>query len=736
MQNEDRMTFDTESHLRAEIDRLHARVAELESSADAASTVPLPRIIESCRAVLSKRSFEDIAQSLFNACKRAIGAQSGYIALLSRDGNTNDVLFLDAGGLECTVDPKLPMPVRGLRETAYMENRPVYDNGFIDSDWMRFMPEGHVRLENVLFAPIIIDGRPAGLVGLANKDGGFDGNDCTVASAFADLAAIALMNSRTMEALERSGQQFRSVTLTALDAIVTTDSLFNVISWNDGASHMFGYESDEVLLRPFSDLLAGDDASAHFLLPGHASFGDDSRELSETVELEMARADGSVFPAEMTFSSWEGSGEQYLTFIIRNISERKASERALQKARDELELRVRERTAELTRTNEDLRNEVEQRKRAEAEIRSRNAFLHNIVNSLAHPFYVVDASDYSVILANSACGVSGPYGGRTCHELIFGRNEPCEGSESPCPLSLARETGEAAVVEHVIHDQDGVRYFEVHGHPIHDESGGVSQFIEYAFDVTGRKEAEKEFAEGVKIVERSSRLASIGVMTAGINHEINQPLTAIKFHVDGLLYWEKNNRGVVPEMVIESLRDISDSVRRIDEIIKHMRAFWKSSDRAEKDLFDLNDAVEHALSLLDRQLFLHGVSIDRDLDADGTLIFGNQLHIEQVVINLVVNAMHALDAIEAEDKTIIVSTKNTDNGVRLEVIDNGPGLPEAVDRLLDPFFTTGAQDSGMGLGLSIVKYFVEEHDGMLDIMNNDARGANVSMLFPRHRQAE
>jgi PAS domain S-box-containing protein len=151
--------------------------------------------LKGARAVLEQDNFETTARKVFDICSELIGATSGYVALLSEDGSENEVLFLESGGLPCDVDPELPMPIRGLRQVAYEEHRAVYDNGFMDSLWQQYMPEGHVRLENVLFAPLVIDDRAVGLIGLANKEGGFSDHDAGIAQGFAELAAIALQNS-------------------------------------------------------------------------------------------------------------------------------------------------------------------------------------------------------------------------------------------------------------------------------------------------------------------------------------------------------------------------------------------------------------------------------------------------------------------------------------------------------------------------------------------------------------
>ena len=159
-------------------------------------------LIESARAILIQQEFKESAREIFSLCKKVTGATSGYVALLSPDGSENEVLFLDSGGLVCTVDENLPMPIRGLRETAYRSLKGVYDNSFADSHWVKFLPEGHMRLGNAMFAPLIIDQQAVGLIGLANKKGGFTQRDIDFVSTLGDIAAVALRNSRNLESVQ------------------------------------------------------------------------------------------------------------------------------------------------------------------------------------------------------------------------------------------------------------------------------------------------------------------------------------------------------------------------------------------------------------------------------------------------------------------------------------------------------------------------------------------------------
>jgi len=159
-------------------------------------------LLDSTRGVLEFHEFKDTARSIFDSSKHFIGATAGYVALLSEDGMENEVLFLDSGDLPCTVDPNLTMPIRGLRGEAYCTGKTVFHNDFPRSEWVQYIPEGHARLDNVLFAPLTIKGKTVGVIGLANKPGGFNEDDARMASAFGELTSIALYNSRNLEELK------------------------------------------------------------------------------------------------------------------------------------------------------------------------------------------------------------------------------------------------------------------------------------------------------------------------------------------------------------------------------------------------------------------------------------------------------------------------------------------------------------------------------------------------------
>ena len=161
-------------------------------------------LLKATKAILKYQDFKESAKKIFYACSEAIQATAGYVALLSENGMENEVLFLESGGRACTVDPTLPMPIRGLRGEAYNQGKAVCDNDFHHSQWMKYLPEGHSQLDNVMFAPLNIDNKTIGIMGYANKNGGFNKNDVELASAFSEFAAIALNNSMNIQKIYKA----------------------------------------------------------------------------------------------------------------------------------------------------------------------------------------------------------------------------------------------------------------------------------------------------------------------------------------------------------------------------------------------------------------------------------------------------------------------------------------------------------------------------------------------------
>lgn len=324
--------------LKAEINQRQQTEEELKAALAKSKRheAEVSALLESSGAILKHAEFEGAARAIFDSCKKLIGATAGYVALLSEDGTDNEVVFLEPGGLSCTVDTLLPMPIRGLRGEAYANGCPVYDNDFWNSKWMKLMPAGHVPLENVLFGPLVLEGKAVDLLGIANKPGGFNDNDLRLASAFADMAAIALNNSRLLRSLKDREARFHSIAGSAMDAIITIDANSNVSYWNRAAETMFGYPAEEMIDRPLTSIMPERFRQAHLKGLKRVVSTNKSTVIGKTVELTGLRKDGSEFPVELSLSTWDVGDKRYFSGIVRDITERKKIEDIIQKKQQEV----------------------------------------------------------------------------------------------------------------------------------------------------------------------------------------------------------------------------------------------------------------------------------------------------------------------------------------------------------------------------------------------------------------
>jgi PAS domain S-box-containing protein len=289
----------------------------------------LESLIKSAHAFIESSDFKQSVRTVYDCCKNLIGATAGYVALLSADKSRNELLFLDMGDLLCDLDPDLPMPIRGLRAEAYSSGKAVYENNFQQSEWLHYLPDGHGRLDNVLFTPLALDNNIVGLFGFANKPGGFSEEDVLVSRAFAEQAAIGLMQNRTLENLNTNVNHLNTLMQTALDAIITVNGHGIIFFWNRAAENLFGYSAEEVVGKPCTCIVPEKYVEAH--RQGFARFAQTgvSKLGGHLVEVEGLKKNGDTVPVELSISKWEIDDTTFFTGIIRDISQRKQMEETI-----------------------------------------------------------------------------------------------------------------------------------------------------------------------------------------------------------------------------------------------------------------------------------------------------------------------------------------------------------------------------------------------------------------------
>ena len=300
--------------------------------------IVLQSLVNCGRTILKSTSFKQSARSVYEVCKDMIGATAGYVALLSADETLNEILFLDMGDLPCSVNPNLPMPIRGFRAKAYLERDVMYENNFPQSEWAQYLPKGHCQLDNVLFAPLVIDEKAVGILGFGNKSGGFCDDDVLVVKAFAELAAIGLLKNRTLESLQKNAAHLSALMQTANDAIVTVDQGGKISFWNKAAENCFGYSFDEIVGQSCMKIIPENYKTAHQEAFAKAVNSGISKLAGQQVEVHALKKDGKTVPVELSMSKWEFDEVVFFTGIIRDISKRKQMEEETKRA----EIRLRE----------------------------------------------------------------------------------------------------------------------------------------------------------------------------------------------------------------------------------------------------------------------------------------------------------------------------------------------------------------------------------------------------------
>jgi signal transduction histidine kinase len=173
----------------------------------------LAALIGGSKALLENKAFSESARSIFKRCLALVGATAGYVGLLNGDIMEANLVCFDSGDSACYVQRSQPMPIKGLHAEAFARNKPVYHNDFMNSDGAGHIPDGHMVLKNVMFAPLVLDGKAVGLLAMANKPADFDENDAKLAAGFGHLAAIALQKSRYAQIAEERAEKLEKTVL-------------------------------------------------------------------------------------------------------------------------------------------------------------------------------------------------------------------------------------------------------------------------------------------------------------------------------------------------------------------------------------------------------------------------------------------------------------------------------------------------------------------------------------------
>jgi two-component system, LuxR family, sensor kinase FixL len=391
-------------------------------------------------------------------------------------------------------------------------------------------------------------------------------------------------------------------------------------------------------------------------------------------------------------------------------AKRRQAEEALRQARDELDARVQERTKELRRANEVLRERA------------------NLLDLTHDTVFVRDMND---VITSWNRGAEERYGwsreeaiGQVSHAIVQ--------TTFPAPLSeiKAELTRTGRWEGELLHTRrDGSVVAVASRWALQrDEQGSPVAVLETNNDITERKRAEEALQRVQTELAHVSRVMTLGELTASIAHEVNQPLAAIVTNSNACLRWLF---GATPNLVEarQAVERIIKDGYRASEVISRIRTLVKKAP-PRSDLVDLNEVIVEVLALAQSEARRNDVLLKREL-ADGLPpVLGDRVQLQQVILNLIVNGIEAMAKVDEGARELSVSSgKDESDNLVVAVRDSGAGVGQAdLERVFDAFFTT--KPDGMGMGLAICRTIIESHGGRLWAAANSPRGAVFQFTLP------
>lgn len=474
--------------------------------------------------------------------------------------------------------------------------------------------------------------------------------------------------------------------------------------------------------------------------------GDDPQKWAPVMRSPSAGGDLSVVPLRLGMHGEIGliaAGSQRTSFpeqaekLVLNVAANQASV-GLQEARllgeqkrltSDLDRRVAQRTAELAAINEELRREISERKRAEEALSHSEAFLAEGQRlSRVGSFYWRTATDEIACSEELRRILEFEAAVRVTFRLIYARIHPEDRPSFDVLIERAR--GAVSNVEHefrLLMPDQSVKHLYLIAHGGGDKSGQL-EYIGAIQDVTERRLSEEALARLQSEFARITRMTSLGVMTASIAHEVNQPLSGIITNASTCLRMLSADPPNVDGALETARRTIRDGTRA-SEVITRLRTLYSKKEFSAESM-DLNEAAQEVISLSLSELQRNRVVLRQEF-ADGLPpVMGDRVQLQQVMLNLVRNASDAMSTVEDRTRELLITTER-ENGswVCLRVKDTGIGFePRVADRLFEAFYTT--KNDGMGIGLSMSRSIIEAHQGRLWATRNQGPGATFAFSVP------
>ena len=343
--------------------------------------------------------------------------------------------------------------------------------------------------------------------------------------------------------------------------------------------------------------------------------------------------------------------------------------------------------------------------------------------------------DFKIIWANKAAlkqtghsisEIKGVY----CYRVTHNLDKPCQSPNEACPVEEVMKTGNSATVVHAHFNKTGEKLFiEISLHPVKNKKGEIVHFIHISRDITERKHGEVEMAKLRSELYHLSRIMTMNELSISLAHEINQPLGAILNNSSAaklLMSQGPDKQGDIKEILTDIIKD----AKRAGDVVRKIRGMVKKGDVNFEPLI-INTLIEDVVELFYNSITINKVALRLDLQPDLAKVMGDRVHLQQVLLNLITNALEAMKEC-ASSMLVIRSAMTGPDIVTVSVSDSGPGIDEEKKEVVfKSFFTT--KKEGLGFGLAICRAIVEEHGGRILVENNPSAGATFSFSLKAWR---
>jgi len=452
---------------------------------------------------------------------------------------------------------------------------------------------------------------------------------------------------------------------------------------------------------------------------------------------------GNLFGMFACFSIELSSRKEFMQAQLLETEKKK-----VHRANQELEYKVEQRTGQLLRTINVLKQEMAERNRAEKNVRESEEKYRNILESMAEGYYELDIAGNLKFFNDAFCKIAG-YG----RQDLMGANY--RQFTDPQKANRVFRAFNNVYVSHkpskefnwrIIRKDGEKRYLEASVSLIKSPEGLPNGFQGIIRDVTDRNLAEESLKKAYKKLThtqsqlvQSGKLASIGELAAGVAHELNQPLMVIRGNAQ-LIQRNLSKGNFKIEAINKQIEPIERNTKRMMKIINHLRTFSRQS-KAEYYALNVNNVIEESFLMVGEQLRLRNIEVKKVLDPELPNIKGDTNQLEQVFLNLVTNARDAITEKYDDEKPmngstesieIITKPSETDDSlIEILIKDSGSGIKEKDQtNIFDPFYTTKEVGKGTGLGLSISYGIISDHSGQIEVAETGPEGTMFKVKLP------